>query len=136
MSLLLAGYDDNGPQLYQIDPSGSYFAWKASAIGKNMTNAKTFLEKRYNEEVALEDAIHTALLTLKEGFEGQVSGANIEVRGRWVCQAIHPVKAAAIVEPCWLHPPAVFGAVDCMVWISIAVQCSLVVAGILLTNLF
>lgn len=46
MSLLLAGRDENGPQLYQIDPSGSYFAWKASAIGKNYTNAKTFLEKR------------------------------------------------------------------------------------------
>jgi hypothetical protein len=31
--------------------------------------------------VGIEDAIHTALLTLKEGFEGQVSGSNIEVRG-------------------------------------------------------
>ena len=40
VSLLMAGQDENGPQLYQIDPSGSYFAWKASAIGKNMTNAK------------------------------------------------------------------------------------------------
>ena len=123
--LLLRGFDDNGPQLYQIDPSGSYFAWKASAIGKNMTNAKTFLEKRYrwvggaatplhllhlyphgsskqhqclyfnffvffvkknraalfrrSEDMELEDAIHTALLTLKEGFEGQISGNNIEV---------------------------------------------------------
>jgi 20S proteasome subunit alpha 2 len=75
----MAGYDDNGPQLYQIDPSGSYFAWKASAIGKNMINAKTFLEKRYSEEMELEDAVHTALLTLKEGFEGQISGENIEV---------------------------------------------------------
>jgi hypothetical protein len=37
----------------QIDPSGSYFAWKASAIGKNMNNAKTFLEKRYSDEVGL-----------------------------------------------------------------------------------
>lgn len=46
VSLLLAGYDDNGPQLYQVDPSGSYWGWKASAIGKNMLNAKTFLEKR------------------------------------------------------------------------------------------
>ncbi|EIE22280.1 20S proteasome alpha subunit B [Coccomyxa subellipsoidea C-169] len=79
VSLLMAGYDDNGPQLYQIDPSGSYFAWKASAIGKNMTNAKTFLEKRYSEDMELEDAVHTALLTLKEGFEGQISGHNIEV---------------------------------------------------------
>ena len=36
VSLLMAGFDENGPQLYQIDPSGSFFAWKASAIGKNM----------------------------------------------------------------------------------------------------
>ncbi len=77
VSLLMAGFDDNGPQLYQIDPSGTYFAWKASAIGKNMSNAKTFLEKRYNEDIGLEDAIHTTLLTLKEGFEGQVRGATL-----------------------------------------------------------
>jgi 20S proteasome subunit alpha 2 len=79
VSLMLAGYDENGPQLYQVDPSGSYFAWKASAIGKNMVNAKAFLEKRYSEEMELEDAIHTALLTLKEGFEGELSGDNVEV---------------------------------------------------------
>lgn len=35
--------------------------------------------QRYSEEVALEDAVHTALLTLKEGFEGQMTGENIEV---------------------------------------------------------
>jgi len=79
VSLLLAGFDHNGPQLFQIDPSGSYFAWKASAIGKHMVNAKTFLEKRYNDDLELEDAIHTALLTLKEGFEGAMDHTNIEV---------------------------------------------------------
>lgn len=79
VSLLMAGFDEHGPQLYQIDPSGSFFAWKASAIGKNMINAKTFLEKRYNEDIELEDAVHTALLTLKEGFEGQITADNIEV---------------------------------------------------------
>lgn len=79
VSLLVAGYDDDGPQLYQVDPSGTYFGWKASAIGKNFLNAKTFLEKRFNEEMELEDAIHTALLTLREGFEGQMDENNIEV---------------------------------------------------------
>ena len=34
-------------------------------MGKNMINAKAFLEKRYNEELELEDAVHTAILTLK-----------------------------------------------------------------------
>jgi len=79
VSLLVAGYDDDGPQLYQVDPSGSYWAWKASAIGKNSTNAKTFLEKRYNKDMELEDAINTAILTLKEGFEGAITEENIEI---------------------------------------------------------
>jgi len=79
VSLLIAGYDDNGPQLYQVDPSGSYWGWKASAIGKNMLNAKTFLEKRYYDDIEMEDAIHTAILTLKEGFEGQMTEKNIEL---------------------------------------------------------
>lgn len=97
VSLLVAGWDANrGPSLYQVDPSGSFWAWKASAIGKNMVNAKTFLEKRYvssisksfvilsftcryNDDISLEDAIHTALLTLKEGFEGQMTEKTIEI---------------------------------------------------------
>jgi len=79
VSLLIAGFDEQGPQLFQVDPSGSYWAWKASAIGKNMINAKTFLEKRYNEDIELEDAIHTAILTLKEGFEGEMTENNIEL---------------------------------------------------------
>lgn len=80
VSLLIAGFDAvRGPSLYQVDPSGSYFMWKASAMGKNMTNAKTFLEKRYSDDISLEDAIHTAILTLKEGFEGQMTEKTIEI---------------------------------------------------------
>ena len=79
VSLLIAGVDDRGPQLYQVDPSGSYWAWKASAIGKNFVNAKTDLEKRYNDDIELEDAIHTALFVLKKGFEGEMNEKNIEL---------------------------------------------------------
>ncbi|KAJ3154231.1 Proteasome subunit alpha type-2 [Geranomyces variabilis] len=79
VSLLIAGFDETGPTLYQVDPSGAFWAWKASAIGKNMVNAKTFLEKRYNESMEIEDAVHTAILTLKEGFEGQMTESTIEI---------------------------------------------------------
>lgn len=79
ISVLVAGYDEQGPHLTQIDPSGAYYNWKATAIGKNSKNAKIFLEKRYKADMQIEDAIHTALLTLKEGFEGQMSSNNIEV---------------------------------------------------------
>jgi len=99
VSLLVAGYDEvAGPQLYQVDPSGSYWAWKASAIGKGMVNARTFLEKRYKEDVGLEDAVHTAILTLKEGFEGEMTENNIElsivqmVEGKPVFRVLTPAE--------------------------------------------
>ena len=34
---------------------------------------------RYNADLELEDAVHTAILTLKEGFEGQMTEDNIEI---------------------------------------------------------
>ncbi|XP_064396574.1 proteasome subunit alpha type-2-like [Halichondria panicea] len=79
VSLLIVGYDEETPYLYQCDPSGAYFAWKATAMGKNYINGKTFLEKRYGDDLGLEDAVHTAVLTLKEGFDGQMTEDNIEI---------------------------------------------------------
>mmetsp|Transcript_31369 Transcript_31369/g.23305 ORF Transcript_31369/g.23305 Transcript_31369/m.23305 type:complete len:234 (-) Transcript_31369:69-770(-) len=79
VSCLVAGYDDEGPQLFQVDPSGSSFGWKATAIGKNYISAKNFLEKRYTEDMELDDAVHIALLTLRESFEGEMNERNIEV---------------------------------------------------------
>jgi len=34
---------------------------------------------RYSDEVGLEDAVQTAILTLKESFEGQMTEDNIEI---------------------------------------------------------
>ncbi|XP_064230571.1 proteasome subunit alpha type-2-like [Aotus nancymaae] len=79
VSLIICGWNEGRLYLFQSDLSGAYFAWKATAMGKNYVNAKTFLEKRYNEDLELEDAIHTAILTLKESFEGQMTEDNIEV---------------------------------------------------------
>jgi len=79
ISCLVAGYDADGPQLFQVDPSGSSFGWKATAIGKNYINAKNFLERRYNDDMELDDAVHIALLTLRESYEGEMTENNIEV---------------------------------------------------------
>lgn len=49
------------------------------SLFQNYINAKSFLEKRYQDDMELEDAIHTALLTLREGFEGEMNASNIEV---------------------------------------------------------
>lgn len=80
VSLLVAGHDkSHNFGLYQIDPSGSYYPWKATAIGRGSSSAKTFLEKRWSEDLELEDAIHITLLTLKESIEGEMNGENVEI---------------------------------------------------------
>jgi len=79
VSLLVAGIDESGPQLYQVDPSGSFFAWKAAAIGSGMLPAEDFLKKRYTEDITYDDAIHRAIRILKEGFQGEMKKENIEI---------------------------------------------------------
>ncbi|KFD53312.1 hypothetical protein M514_05793 [Trichuris suis] len=79
ISILIAGFDNGKPYLFQSDPSGAYFAWKATALGKNYINARTFLEKRYSSALEQDDAIHTALLSLKESFDVKMSEDNVEI---------------------------------------------------------
>jgi 20S proteasome subunit alpha 2 len=86
-----------GPSLYQVDPSGSYFPWKATAIGKSATSAKTFLEKRYTEGLELEDAIHIALLTLKETIEGEMNGETVEI-GRFIPRTTNILRAIPLTN--------------------------------------
>lgn len=88
-----------GPSLYQVDPSGSYFPWKATAIGKSATSAKTFLEKRYTEGLELEDAVHIALLTLKETIEGEMNGDTIEIGECSDAVRYHILMLSGIVGP-------------------------------------
>ena len=42
-------------------------------------NATNFLERRYSDDVELDDAVHIALLILRESYEGQMDEFNIEV---------------------------------------------------------
>lgn len=81
VSMMVAGYDKSTktPQLFQVDPSGTFFGWKASAIGKNYQSMKAFLEKRYREDLPLQDAIHVAILTLRENAESALTNENIEI---------------------------------------------------------
>lgn len=107
VSLLVAGGDERHSHLYQVDPSGTFFEWNATAIGKHFQQAKNFLERRLvdedtvtasqegKEEVSvasssstgqeqgptldIDDCVHIALLTLRESFDGEMNEKNIEV---------------------------------------------------------
>jgi len=78
ISSLIGGFDSAGvPALYQTDPSGAYFAWKATAIGKNSKTVTDFLEKKYTEDMDEEATLRLAIKALLEVTEA--SEKNIEI---------------------------------------------------------
>merc|ERR1712146_398132 len=78
ISSLIAGFNNAGnPALYQTDPSGAYFEWKATAIGKNSKTVQDFLEKKYEEDMDEDTTLKLTLKALLEVTEASVQ--NIEV---------------------------------------------------------
>jgi len=78
ISTLIGGFDsDSKPALFQTDPSGTYYAWKATAIGKNAKTVVDFLEKKFSEDMNEDATVRLALKGLLEVTEA--SGKNIEV---------------------------------------------------------
>jgi 20S proteasome subunit alpha 6 len=90
VGLLVAGYDRTGPHLYETSPSGSYFEYKAMAIGARAQSAKTYITKFYDdgkdgfEGCSREQLIRHAIRSLK----GCVHGDNAELTAKNVSVAI------------------------------------------------
>lgn len=56
VALLIAGVDRDGPQLYQTDPSGTFFQWQARAIGSGGDTAMSTLKDSFHQNMTLAEA--------------------------------------------------------------------------------
>ena len=79
VALLIAGVDENGPQLYQTDPSGTYFKWQARAIGSGGDTAMSALKENFHENISLAEAEKLVLKTLKQVMEEQITTDTVEL---------------------------------------------------------
>lgn len=59
-ALLIGGFNDH-PKLFETDPSGSFWEYKATAIGENSDQVRSLFAKKYKDDLSLEDAISLAL---------------------------------------------------------------------------
>ncbi|MFX0053796.1 MAG: archaeal proteasome endopeptidase complex subunit alpha [Promethearchaeota archaeon] len=71
VSLLVGGVDHDGPQLYTTDPSGSFWGWKAAAIGREADDVRDFFKEslKDKEELSLPEATDLALRGLLKSGE-------------------------------------------------------------------
>uniref|UniRef100_H2YKU5 Proteasome subunit alpha type n=1 Tax=Ciona savignyi TaxID=51511 RepID=H2YKU5_CIOSA len=68
VGILVAGYDEKGPHIYQTCPSANYYNCKAMAIGSRSQSARTYLERHLNEfqDCSPEELIRHGLTALRE----------------------------------------------------------------------
>ena len=79
VALLIAGVDENGPQLYQTDPSGTFLHWQARAIGSGGETAMTYVKEQYHSNMTLAEAEKLVLQVLKNVMEEKIGKENVEV---------------------------------------------------------
>ena len=79
VSLILAGVDNNGASLYQTDPSGTYIAYEAVAIGNRSDQVNEFFEKNYHAEISMEEASSLALESIYLISEDKIETRYIEM---------------------------------------------------------
>jgi len=74
VGLLVAGYDDLGPHLYQTCPSANYYECKSMAIGARSQSARTYLEKNLTAfpDASLDELIKHALRALRDTLPNEI----------------------------------------------------------------
>ena len=76
VSLLIAGVDEDGEaRLFETDPTGIYFQYKATVIGEGEADVEEMLHKKYKEDMTLEEgvklAVKSLIKTLGDGFKAE-----------------------------------------------------------------
>lgn len=66
VSLLIAGVDEDGIKLFETDPTGIYFQYKASVIGEGENEVREILNKEYKEDMTVDDGLKLTINALKK----------------------------------------------------------------------
>lgn len=64
VAILVAGIDSGGPKLFETDPTGIFFQYKATTIGEGETEIEEILKKEYKEDMSVDEALRLGLAAL------------------------------------------------------------------------
>ncbi len=73
VSVILAGIDADGPKLFETDPTGIYFQFRATVIGEGEQEIEEILTQEWNEKLTIEDGLKLALAALNKVLDKNFS---------------------------------------------------------------
>ena len=72
VALIVGGIDNGEPRLFETDPSGTPYEWKALAVGADRGELQNYLEENYDDEADLDGGIQLALDALASVNDGSL----------------------------------------------------------------
>ncbi len=79
VSIIFGGVDKRGCKVFQTDPSGAVWAYKAASVGAGGETVKGILEEKYKDDLTLEQAILLAVECLSKVVEGKLEPEKIKI---------------------------------------------------------
>jgi proteasome alpha subunit len=79
VALIIGGIEDGEPRLYETDPSGTPYEWKALAVGADRGDIEDYLEENYDEQTDLDGGVGLALSALASVSDGGLTPGGIGV---------------------------------------------------------
>ncbi|PNF25218.1 Proteasome subunit alpha type-5 [Cryptotermes secundus] len=98
VAILFAGCDEKGPQLFHMDPSGTFVQVDAKAIGSGSEGAQQSLQEAYHKSMTLKEALIAVLTILKQVMEEKLSSTNVEVMTMTPGQLFHMFSKDEVEE--------------------------------------
>ena len=77
VALIVAGMDGDEPRLFETDPSGTPYEWKALAVGADRNDVREYLEEHYSADVDLDGAVELALEALASVNDGALTPTGV-----------------------------------------------------------
>jgi len=65
VALIVGGIENGEPRLFETDPSGTPYEWKALAVGADRNDIDDYLEEHYEDGMTLDDGVELALAALE-----------------------------------------------------------------------
>ncbi|MDS0293362.1 archaeal proteasome endopeptidase complex subunit alpha [Halogeometricum luteum] len=79
VALLIGGIENGTPRLYETDPSGTPYEWKAVSIGADRGDLQDYLEENYREDLTLDEGIGLALRAIASTNDDELDAGGVDV---------------------------------------------------------
>jgi proteasome alpha subunit len=79
VALLIAGVEGDTPRLYETDPSGTPYEWKAVSVGADRGDLQEYLEEHYREDADLDGGIALALEAIASTSEDGLAPDGVDL---------------------------------------------------------